>query len=290
MNLRILTCLLCFAGSIAAIGHALRQRREIGITRNAMVELAEKRVALEAKISDARLAAAAVKSRPVTRPCLPASPRAMPVAEVGPHGAEAARAHADPLVNDPALQQLYLIAERASLEALYASLERRLGFTPPQSDAFKAIVMERHEQRLDLADLQASRDLDEGDQLLTALRRKAVEDFETKLVTLLGKRGYQEFKEHERALPVLRLVNRFAGAVALEGQPLSAAQAEDLTRVIANASAPYSEGGEADPNHVDWPVALENSAAVLSPPQQQSFLNMAPRYPVDSSPVQPGPI
>jgi hypothetical protein len=215
---------------------------------------------------------------PVARPSAAAASDASSLAS-GSAGAAASALPADPLVNDPALQNLYLAAERAGLDFLYLPLLRQLGLSSAQREAFRDLLMRRHEQRMDLADIQESHGLAPDDPALWGLRRKAAANFDLRQSALLGAAGYQAFNEYERILPVRRLVGQFAGALALEGEPLSPAQAGDLTRVLAEASPPYGAGAPADPDRMNWPVVVTEAAGILSEPQQRSFMNMLPRYP-----------
>jgi hypothetical protein len=278
----ILTTLLASSG--VTIGLAIRQDRKIARARATLTSILEQReklvvangravpaaagVGWKAKtVADQAQASTAQHSGPVIAPTQPAKTA---LAEIG-----------DPLVNDPALQNLYLAAERADIEILYAPLFRQLGPTRSQIESFQELVMKRHEQWMDLADIQQSHELEPRDPALLALRRKVEEDFEVKQVALLGRAGYLSLCDFERKLPVRQLVNRFAGAAALEGRPLTPSQSDALTNALANASAPYNAGETADPNRVDWPVVLRESATILSEPQQLSFLNMIPRYAAD---------
>ncbi len=287
MRIQISILAASLVGTGVALGVALQLERKATGQRVALVSAVEKRSRLEAAIARTRASRAGIAldataleaaTRVAEKSFIP--PAAQSIREVLP-------LPVDPLLNDPVLQNLYLAAERANIGVRYEPLFKQLNIEGAQIESFIELAMKRHEQRMDLADIQQSQGLGAADPALAALRRKAAEDFEKRQVALLGRGGYQRLQEFERKLPVLELVNHFAGAVALEGQPLTPLQSDNLATVLANASAPYNDGGPADPDRVDWPVALSESAKVLSEPQQRMFFNLAPRYPVDDGGPHP---
>jgi hypothetical protein len=270
---------------------AIHQYGEIENSRAVTALLAQKRSGLEAALRQTQEQAAetALPSSAVAGGSSRLAHREQFPAHRAPLSSNGGYTPPDPVVNDPVLQNLYLAAERAGLDALYAPLIRGFRLGPAQMDVFRDLIMKRHEQQMDLADIQQSHGLDRDDAALASLEQRASDALKAKLVELLGDAAYQQFNDYERTLPVRRLVDQFAGAVALEGQPLTTVQATDLTHVLAQASPPFIQGGTADPNQVEWKPALEAAARVLSEPQQQLFLNMAPRYPIQISGIDGPP-
>lgn len=183
-------------------------------------------------------------------------------------------------VRDPVLQNLMLAVERTALAGRYAPVVSKLGLTAPQAEKLEALIHWRNEQQMDLDDIVRTNRLSERDPAVVKLREKTNRSFRVEVESLIGPPAYQELIQHERALPVWELVNQFAGAVALEGNPLTETQATQLTETLAVSSPPYREGGEADTNAIDWPVVLPEIPKILTPPQQVSFRNMAPVYPM----------
>jgi hypothetical protein len=139
---------------------------------------------------------------------------------------------------------------------------------------------------MDLDDVLRSNHLSERDAAVIKLQEKATKSFRADVVGLLGEHAFQIFTNYERALPVRELVNKLAGAVAFEGQPLTEPQATQLTETLVVSSPPYRDGGTADTNTIDWPAVIAESPKILTPPQQASFLNMAPVYRVDNDTLE----
>lgn len=191
-------------------------------------------------------------------------------------------------MRDPVLQNLLLAVDRTALAGRYAPVVCKLGLTAPQAEKLEALIHWRNEQQMDLDDIVRANRLSDRDPAVVKLREKTIRSFRVEVENLIGQPAYEELIQHERALPVWELVNQFAGAVALEGNPLTETQATQLTETLAVSSQPYREGGEADTNAIDWPVVLPETTRILTPPQQVSFRNMAPMYPIPAKNGAPG--
>jgi hypothetical protein len=57
--------------------------------------------------------------------------------------------------------------------------------------------------------------------------------------------------------------------------PLPRIQSEQLTQILANSSASYKSGGNADQNDIDWDNALNQAAGLLSEDQLRAFKALA---------------
>lgn len=185
---------------------------------------------------------------------------------------------ADPVVQDPELQNLYLAARRAQLLADYAPLFRSGSIALEQRQRLEALLVRRQELEMDLADIAEIRSLASDDPALRLSREQVAREFRRDVAAELGPQIYATVADYERLLPLWRLVANFAGRVALEGAPLSPVQADRLVNVLAEASGDYHSGGIADPNGIDWNAVPEKAAEVLTPAQQHSFRNALPIY------------
>jgi hypothetical protein len=180
----------------------------------------------------------------------------------------------DAVLSDPGFQERKLRSELGRVAELYAALFNQLDLSSAQIDKLQELIARRNLAEFNLR--VASSDGAANRQLWSQL----AESFKQELISLLGQSNYVLFEEHERKLPVWQLVNNFAGALAMEGDPLSLPQAEELVAVLADTSPTYQQGGTADPDEIDWPAAVEETQQVLTPVQQQIFLNFRPIYPI----------
>jgi hypothetical protein len=150
------------------------------------------------------------------------------------------------LQRDPALQRLFLDAQRSEIDARYGPLARRLSLSEGQTERFFALLLRRAERDLDIENAAQGGRLDDGDTAVAELRRSADLDLRGALRELLGDEAYHSWGEFERTVPARQRVDDLAGRLALADLPLSAAQAESLTQVIANGNPRYRHGGVAD--------------------------------------------
>jgi hypothetical protein len=150
------------------------------------------------------------------------------------------------LAKDPKLQALYLASERASLQQRYGAFWQQLGLSAEQIGRFGAIMMEETERMLDLTATAQSQGLDGLDPSITTLRRQAEDQLAAAQLELLGDSGYGQLHEFERAMPMHGFVDAFAGSVAIAGAPIGAAEAGQLTQIMANTNPGYQAGGTAD--------------------------------------------
>ncbi|HEX2861309.1 MAG TPA: hypothetical protein VHN79_06700 [Lacunisphaera sp.] len=186
------------------------------------------------------------------------------------------------LPGSPALQKLFLEAERASLMGRYAAFVRLTGLEADEAARLEELIFQRNERQLDLDQAARLLRLEEHDPALRRTREETVATFRAKFVERFGERAFEAFNEYERALPAWELVNRFAGAAALAGEPLAPAQAANLAGSLAAASPPYRQGGAVDTSWIEWPTVWTEAESILSGSQHLSFLNLAPIYRVTS--------
>lgn len=199
----------------------------------------------------------------------------------------------DLIATDPVLQNLYLATEESSLRRRYAAFYRKAQLTTAQIEKLEELVLHRNEMRMDLDDIVRSNRLDPKDPSVTKLRDKTTNSFRSSFEAVLSQQTYQTFTDYERTLPAWEMVDRLAGALALEGSPLNERQADQLTTAIAEASPPFQAGGDADPNQVNWSTVISQTAPDLTPTQQFMVTNCAPRYqivPGYTPPAQAEPI
>jgi hypothetical protein len=199
------------------------------------------------------------------------------------------------LVADPKLQALYLAAKRSRLDRIYDPLFKSLSLSPDQVDRFKAILLRREEQALDLVSavpaavqtnstagqwFDTSLGLGVGGPSSNAdvraakrLMTQADQSFQSAAADLLGADGYQQFTDYERALPMRTIAEDTASALATSENPLNPDQINQLTQTLAQASAAFVRGQTANLNmtQVNWTDAIQQAQTFLTPSQLTAF-------------------
>jgi DNA repair exonuclease SbcCD ATPase subunit len=182
---------------------------------------------------------------------------------------------------DPKIQSIRLASHRAQLLATHGVLFRKLGLTPSEIERFQDIAARKEEQNLDLDGILESEAQQNGavspetKRAVEKLREQVKSEAETARKELLGEERSKALEEYNRTAETRRLVGDVAGAAAVAGIPLTPEQAEQLTKVLANASDGYPQGGAAAPWKIDWKRADEQARGILSAPQMQYFQTTA---------------
>ena len=171
----------------------------------------------------------------------------------------------DAMLNDPQLQNLKLLAQRASLAATYGPLFERLGLSSDQIEKFKDQLLSRDEKKFDADAVREIQGLANTDPAIARFNEQNTTALQTAQQALLGDAGYRQLQDYERSIPARKIVDTFAGTAAVAGTALTPDQAEQLTQVLANTSAVFRSGGRAEA--VDWNAALPSATAILSEAQ-----------------------
>lgn len=179
------------------------------------------------------------------------------------------------LMNDPKLQALWLNSGRARLAQEYGPLFTALALPSAQAERFVALAMKRQEQLMDLAGAAQTQGAD-SKQAVAALQQKANEECQAAQAELLGADGFRRLQEHERSAQIRSTVDAFVGAAVLAGEPISAAQAGQLTEALANATSRFAAGGRAEVMTVNWGAADAQARQILTPTQFALFTTAAP--------------
>jgi hypothetical protein len=183
---------------------------------------------------------------------------------------------AEAIVADPRLQALAIAARRASLDRTYGPLFQSLRLSPADAAKFCDIIIRGDSAAQDLMVAVRGQGLTPDDPGIAAFKRKVEDELRTAQKELLGAAGFAQLQEYDRQRDARVMVEKFAGAAALADLPLTAAQAEQATRAISNASEAFQKGGRIDFRRLDWKQAEMAMAEVLSPAQLALFQRIEP--------------
>jgi hypothetical protein len=239
---------------VAGASWALRlERREsAALALMQRTELARQLELRRAGDAAAGRLAAVTRRRRELQAAVPA-PRVGAAEAVGPKMAAAMAAFAKmpfreiALEKNPDLQARYLRSRRAEWTAKYGALWQKLQLNPAQIDRFVANLTEAAARELDLSGAQRAQGLEDSDGAVTRLRREAANRAEAAQRELLGDAGFQQLQQYEMALPMRDVVDGLATTLVFLDAPLSAAQAEKLTRVLVEANVGYRRNGRPEP-------------------------------------------
>jgi hypothetical protein len=199
------------------------------------------------------------------------------------------------LMADPKLQAEYFKSRRANLPFLYGPLFATLGLSMDQKRQLEEVMMRREEMFFDTvatvpAALNARNWYGGGgafqrqnfllsavsDPLETTtpetraaatLLQQNEAEFRQMAATLIGSERVQQLLQYERTMPIRDTVDSLGATLVQVGEPLTVAQSNQLTQILAGTIPGFIDGAHARPDRIDWEQALSRAAEVLSPSQ-----------------------
>ncbi len=203
------------------------------------------------------------------------------------------------LMADPVLQSKYFRARQLAVPFAYGPFLETLRLSPEKEESFRKLLAEREEMFFDTVAtvpavlrkgnwyagggafvrqnfyLSASNDpeLSKSSDARAALEllKRNTAAFEDATITLIGGDNVRKLQQYERMLPVRDVVDGLGASLAHSTSPLRSPQAEDLTRLVAEAVPGYANGGLARPDKVDWDVVLLRAPQILNPSQVEAL-------------------
>jgi len=174
---------------------------------------------------------------------------------------------AEALQRDPALQKLFLGSENFKIQTRYGRFFRQAVLTPEQRDQIGQQMLKQSQDELDIKAAGRELGLAPDDPSLVRLRQAADDELHAAEATILNPTQLQQLTQYERSLPAQTAVNSVAAQAAVSELSLTSKQIDQLTQGLANASADYQKGSEANLDTVDWPNAMAGARNVLSDAQ-----------------------
>jgi hypothetical protein len=142
------------------------------------------------------------------------------------------------LMDTPEVQQLLFLQQKAGLDGRYAALFRQLRLSPADLEKFKNLLVEKQTAVMDVFAAARSQGLGgrEGRDEIRQLMQGAQAEIDTQIKGLLGEPAYAQFQEYERTQPQRAVVGQLEQRLSYSEAPLSPAQSEQLTRILAQNS------------------------------------------------------
>lgn len=167
---------------------------------------------------------------------------------------------------NPDILNEFAQSKRAELGRYYLPVLLHLGLNTEQRERFKDILAAEVLRSGDLFIAAQAQGLEMTDPAIVALRKKSEQQVHDELAELLGASGLKEYEDFERTLSLRGYADGLATQVAA-ASPLTAEQADQLTRALAEANPPYRNGRRADPGQVDWEAVDARAREILNPTQ-----------------------
>jgi hypothetical protein len=238
-------------GTYAYLAHAdlVKVRNDLDSMRHERDSLHSRIAELEksAKASAANLAAAtaqAANAQAFPRPRRfggePGGP--MPFRGGGMGGPMAFGAFMD----NPEVQKLLSIQQKAGLDSRYAALFKQLNLSPADLDKFKNLLVEKQATVRDAVTAARAQGVSTGDNR-DALRQvitNAQDEVDDNIKTVLGDDAYSQYQTYEQTQPERNLVTQLQQRLSYSATPLTDDQANQVIAIMAaNAPQPSSNSG-----------------------------------------------
>lgn len=172
----------------------------------------------------------------------------------------------------PQILNEFLASKQAEMQERYGAFFERWSLSPSQRQQMRDILAGGLERSIDLFSARSGLGLPDDDAAIKTLTADSERQQAAQLTALLGPGVYQEFQEFQRSTAARSFADRLAARVC-ESEPLTAGQAERLSRALALASSSYRGGQLARGNDIDWMFADLEMKTILSPSQYEVWRN-----------------
>lgn len=172
----------------------------------------------------------------------------------------------------PQILNEFLASKQAEVQERYGAFFERWSLSPSQRQQMRDILAGGLESSIDIFSARSGLGLPDDDAAIKTLTSDSERQQAAQLTALLGSGVYQEFQEFQRSTAARGFADRLAARLC-ESEPLTAGQAERLSRVLAIASLSYRGGQLARGNDIDWTFADLELKTILRPSQYEVWRN-----------------
>jgi hypothetical protein len=172
------------------------------------------------------------------------------------------------LVRNPEFQNAQAKLYRSGLGLAYGRFYQSLKLSPAQIVAFENAMSDYMQTHLETAAVVSENGMASDDPKLAALLKSPLEKLNAELKSAIGERGMMGLGPYDQATGARDTVGALAGNLYYTDLPLSAAQADQLTKIVAaNTGEMAAKGLRAAPRQVNWTTVLSQAEGVLAPAQ-----------------------
>jgi hypothetical protein len=175
------------------------------------------------------------------------------------------------IAENPQLRRLLAQSYRAQFKISYGPLFRELGLKPEEIDRFGNLQLKMFSDIYDLQQAARLQGSSGESQVLADMEDKITSQRDAGLRGLLGESGFQKYTEYESTLPAQPLVNSLAANLYYSPTPLTAPQADQLSKIIAAEIPPRPKNSiglpKTDAGALNWDNILSQAQASLLPGQ-----------------------
>jgi hypothetical protein len=139
------------------------------------------------------------------------------------------------MMENPEMQKLMHVQQKASLDGRYAALFKSLNLTPEQLEKFKNLLVERQTAMMDVFAAAREQGINPrtDPEAFQKLIADAQAEIDASIEATLGEVGYTQYKSYEEAMPQRNTVSQLGQRLSYSTTPLSDSQSEQLVSILA---------------------------------------------------------
>lgn len=147
------------------------------------------------------------------------------------------------IMEQPEMQRLLAIQQKAGLDSRYASLFKNLNLSPEQLDKFKNLLVEKRTAMMDVMAAAREQGINprSNKEAFDKLVADSQADIDATIRSTLGETGFEQYQSYEKTLPQRSVVNQLEQRLSYSSTPLTSTQSEQLVSILATTAA--SRGG-----------------------------------------------
>ncbi len=189
------------------------------------------------------------------------------------------------MLDNPDVQRLMALQQKAQLNARYAALFKSLHLSTDQLAQFKNLLVEKQMVNTDvmIAATQQGINPMQNPKEFRDMMQATQGDIDTKIKTTLGDDGYAQFQNYQQTQGQRNVVTQLEQSLSYTDAPLTSAQSEQMLQILSQTSPTGAAsaqiviggpgggpvGGGAGSRITDATIA--SAQGVLSPPQVQAL-------------------
>lgn len=163
------------------------------------------------------------------------------------------------IINNPDVQKLMVLQQRAGLDARYSGLFRRLKLGAADLEKFKNLLVEKLNPGVDAASVARQQGVTGGNnrEALQQAIANAEAGVDKRIRTILGDAGFALYQNYEHSAPERGLVTQLQLRLSYSSSPLTDDQTDQLVALLST-SATRATQGSGTPTGVSLSIATSS--------------------------------
>jgi hypothetical protein len=172
------------------------------------------------------------------------------------------------MMDRPDMARLMAIQQKAQIDARFAPLFKKLGLSPDKLAQFKSLLADRLSTPIDVMTAAGQQGINpmQDPQQFRELVQNAQAGIDEKIQSLLDTATYAQYQDYVQTEPQRALVTQLQQSLSYTDAPLSAAQADQLTQILAQTSPARAAGAVAGAVYTRSTGSDGNVVVAVGPP------------------------